>query len=36
MLNAMWALCIQGQTIAALKRVMNHLITVENINNKRL
>lgn len=28
MLNAMWALCVQGQTVAALKRVVSHLMSL--------
>ena len=27
MMNAMWALCIQGQTVAAIKRILEHLDT---------
>ena len=29
MLNAMWAFCIQGQTVSTLKRIVNYLLTSE-------
>jgi len=29
MLNAMWALCIQGQTVTALRRILNYMQTKE-------
>jgi hypothetical protein len=28
-LNAMWALCVQGQTVTTLKRIINYLQLVE-------
>lgn len=31
MLNAMWALCVQAQAVAAVKRVVSHLMEIETV-----